>query len=66
MPLFELVLTEFLFPKALPNDKANFRFIVDLRFINEKGQFITEHAVMPSLVHLGRRDSPYRLRGLPV
>ena len=67
MPLFELVLTEFLFPKALPNDKANFRFIVDLRFINEKGQFITAHAVMPSLdtfweCDISRKDRPNYVR----
>ena len=49
MPLFELVLTEFLFPEKLPNGNANFRFIVDLRFINDKGHFTTEHAVMPGL-----------------
>ena len=71
MPLFELVLTEFLFPKALPDDKANFRFIVDLRFINEKGQFITEHAVMPSLdtfweCDTGRKDRPNYVRGKGV
>ena len=49
MPLFELILTEFLFPEDLPNRNANFRFIVDLRFINDKGHFTTEHAVMPGL-----------------
>ena len=67
MPLFELVLTEFLFPEDLPNRNANFRFIVDLRFINEKGQFITEHAVMPSLdtfweCDTGRKDRPNYVR----
>lgn len=49
MLLFELVLKEFLFPDNLPNRNANFRFIVDLRFINDKGHFTTEHAVMPGL-----------------
>ena len=49
MPVFELTLTQFHFPEKLSNDKANFRFLVDLRFINGKGQFTTEHAVMPSL-----------------
>ena len=67
MPLFKLVLTEFLFPKNLPDDKANFRFIVDLRFINEKGHFTTEHAVMPSLdtfweCDTGRKDRPNYVR----
>ncbi len=49
MPLFELTLTQFLFPEDLPNKKANFRFVVDLRFIDDKGRFTTEHSVMPSL-----------------
>lgn len=49
MPLYEFTLTDFLFPADLPNDKANFRFVVDLRFINHRSQFATEHAVMPSL-----------------
>ena len=49
MPFFEFTLTEFKFPKKLPNDKANFRLIADLRLINGKKQLITEHAVMPSL-----------------
>lgn len=49
MPLFELKLTQFLFPNNLSNNKANFRFVVDLRLIKGEGQFTTEHAVMPSL-----------------
>ena len=49
MPLYEFNLTDFLFPADLPNNKANFRFVVDLRFINHRSQFATEHAVMPSL-----------------
>ena len=49
MPLFELTFTGFQFPDKLPNDKANFRFVVDLRFSDDKGRFATEHAVMPSL-----------------
>jgi hypothetical protein len=49
MSVFELKLTKFLFPKELSNNRANFRFVVDLRLINDKGQFATEHAVMPSL-----------------
>ena len=67
MPLFKLVLTEFLFPEDLPNRNANFRFIVDLRFINDKGHFTTEHAVMPSLdtfweCDTGRTDRPNYVR----
>ena len=49
MSVFKIDLAGFEFPKDLPNDKANFRFVVDLRYTNEKGQFTTEHAVMPSL-----------------
>ncbi len=49
MPLYEFTLTDFLFPADLPNNKANFRFVVDLRFIDHRSQFATEHAVMPSL-----------------
>ena len=46
---FELTLDGFQFPDELPNGNANFRFVVDLRYVNAKGQFVTEHAVMPSL-----------------
>ena len=68
MSSFELTLTKFLFPKNLPNGKANFRFVVDLRFTNGKGQFTTEHAVMPSLdtfweCDTGRTDRPNYVRG---
>ena len=71
MPLFELTLTEFLFPEDLPNGKANFRFIVDLRFINDKGQFTTENAVMPSLdtfweCDTTQKDEPNYVRGEDV
>ena len=49
MANFQLDLTGFEFPRKLPKDSANFRFIVDLRYIDEEGEFVTEHAVMPSL-----------------
>ena len=67
MSVFELTLTQFIFPTGLPNDKANFRFVVDLRFTNDKGQFTTEHAVMPSLdtfweCDTRRRDRPNYVR----
>ncbi len=45
----ELMLKRFHFPKTLSNSRANFRFIVDLRFVNDRGDFDDEHAVMPSL-----------------
>ena len=31
-------------PTGLPNDRANFRFVVDLRFTNDNGQFTTVEA----------------------
>ena len=67
MSLFELTLQQFLFPNDLPNDKANFRFVVDLRYIAEKCRFTTEHAVMPSLdtfweCDTGRKDAPNYVR----
>ena len=67
MSNFELTLTQFLFPEDLPNKKANFRFVVDLRFTNDKGQFTTEHAVMPSLdtfweCDTSRKDNPNYVR----
>ena len=46
---FEIRLTGFEFPPQLDNSKANFRFIVDLRYLDASGEFATEHAVMPSL-----------------
>ena len=49
MTLFELNLTGFSFPAELPNDRANFRFVADLRYIDHRKQFKTAHAVMPSL-----------------
>ncbi len=49
MQMFELELTKFEFPQDLPNQKANFRFVVDLRFIDNEDRFSTEHAVMPGL-----------------
>lgn len=47
MSYFELRLEEFLFPKKLDGGQANFRFIIDLRFINENGEHTTEQAIMP-------------------
>ena len=67
MSNFEFTLTRFTFPKDLANNKANFRFVVDLRFTNDGGQFTTEHAVMPSLdtfweCDTRRRDRPNYVR----
>ena len=49
MPTFEFNLTGFTFPANLGDDKANFRFAVNLRFTNEEGQFATEKTIMPGL-----------------
>lgn len=49
MPTYEINLKSFIFPANLPDEKANFRFIVDLRYIDKTNEFVTEHAVMPSL-----------------
>ncbi len=64
---FELELTGFKFPEKLPDKRANFRFVVDLRYIDEKNEFATEHAVMPSLdtfweCDTGRKDRPNYVR----
>jgi hypothetical protein len=49
MPTFKLNLSGFDFPATLDNSKANFRFVVDIRYVNTNGTFATEHAVMPGL-----------------
>ena len=49
MPTFTVKLKNFDFPEELDNKKANFRFIFDVRYVAEDGNFATEHAVMPSL-----------------
>ena len=54
MSNFEFTLTRFAFPKDLENNKANFRFVVDLRFTKEtkekeEEEFATEKTVMPGL-----------------
>ena len=71
MPVFGFKLEKFLFPKKLSNNKANFRFVVDLRFINDKGQLATAHAVMPSLdtfweCDTSRDEKPNYVRGKDV
>lgn len=49
MAMFDITLNAFAYPEDLPNRKANFRFIVAVRFQNDDGDFTTEHTVMPSL-----------------
>ncbi|HVR29099.1 MAG TPA: hypothetical protein VMS86_06135 [Thermoanaerobaculia bacterium] len=43
---FELTLESFAFPATLPNSRANFRFVVDVRMVRS-GKFATDTAVMP-------------------
>jgi len=49
MGMFELNLDGFQFPQDLEDGQANFRFIVDVRYINEEDELSTSHSVMPSL-----------------
>ncbi len=68
MPLYELKLAEFKFPKNLRGDNANFRFVVDLRFVDDKGRPAVEHTVMPSLdtyweCDPGQSEEPNFVRG---
>lgn len=46
---YELRLAGFRFPDALPADKANFRFVIDIRYVDTDGAFTTAHVVMPGL-----------------
>jgi hypothetical protein len=46
---WEIVLTGFRFPQQLPAKRANFRFLVDLRYVTGRGEHATEHAVLPGL-----------------
>ena len=66
--IFEIELTEFSFPKELKNEHANFRFLVDLRFIDDKGEPKVVHAVLPSLANYwecatGKSNQPNYVRG---
>jgi hypothetical protein len=46
---WEIVLTGFRFPAGLPPKRANFRFLVDLRYVTKRGEHTTEHAVLPAI-----------------
>lgn len=46
---YELSLTGFEFPGALPGKRSNFRFVADVRYVNGRGDFDTAHAVLPDL-----------------
>lgn len=44
-----LHLDDFKFPSDLANKRANFRFVVDVRYKDEEDKFTTENIVMPGL-----------------
>jgi hypothetical protein len=46
---YEILLEDFRFPRALPNSRANFRLVLDVRYLRSNGTFATEHAIMPGL-----------------
>ena len=63
----ELALEGFKFPKDLDSDKANFRFVVDVRYVDDKGKLATHQAVMPGTdtyweCDPGQRDEPNYVR----
>ena len=43
---FELTLESFSFPASLPDNRANFRFVIDVRMVRS-GKFATDTAVLP-------------------
>ena len=47
--IYELRLSGFDFPSTLPNDKANFRIVAEVRYITPDGGFATDHVVLPGL-----------------
>lgn len=46
---YELSLSGFRFPAALPDKRSNFRLVADVRYVNGRGEFETAHAVLPDL-----------------
>lgn len=65
---YELSLIGFRFPNALPGKRCNFRFVVDVRYVNGRGDFDTAHAVLPDLERWwecdpDRRGEPSYVRG---
>ena len=66
--IYELSITGFRFPKALPGKRANFRFVADVRYVSGRGDFDTAHAVLPDLDRYwecdeNRRAHPFYVRG---
>ena len=46
---YEFILTDFQFPARLPGRQANFRMVVDLRYVSRRGDHTEAHAVLPGL-----------------
>ena len=68
MPVFELNLSGFKFPKNLDNDQANFRLVVDLRYVSVDGNLLTAQAILPGLdtyweCDRNRKQDPNYVRG---
>jgi len=68
MPTYELTLQGFKFPRNLENHKANFRFVVDLRYLDSEGTFSTAQAILPGLdtfweCDKGKSHEPNYVRG---
>ncbi|MFW6084241.1 MAG: hypothetical protein ACODAA_03420 [Gemmatimonadota bacterium] len=66
--IYELSLAGFRFPQSLSDKRSNFRFVVDVRYVNGRGEFDTAHAVLPDLARwwecdLDRRGEPMYVRG---
>lgn len=67
MAILELRLAGFEFPPDLSNDKANFRFKVDVRYLDRRGRPATATAVLPSFdayweCDPRKRDRPHYVR----
>jgi len=68
MATYELTLNAFKFPKNLENHKANFRFVVNLRYVDAEGNLATAQAILPGLdtfweCDKGRSHEPNYVRG---
>lgn len=47
--LYTILLSHFAFPKKLPNDKANFRFVATVRYVGRLDKLLSVPVVMPGL-----------------
>lgn len=65
---YQLSLSGFRFPAALPGKRSNFRIVADVRYMNGRGDFDTAHAVLPDLdrwweCDADKSDDVYFVRG---